>query len=508
LTALLLALLLDAPPTVAVLPPDRLDSGPETLWVSEAVADMLPRALGLLGVPVVDRSDRLRVQETLGIPRVPLTRATSIRIASVLGASRLVVGTYEMKAEGLTLGLKTLDTERGTLSAPFMSTGPPEKFLASLYGLAWDIALSGPTPSPKTRADFLAQAPKVSFDALRAYGQGLGAGDPKSRVKLLKRALALDPTFDEARLALGRLELDEKESEAARLVLSQVRSESLARQARFLEGVALLGLGRYKEAEALYGELAKEKASPAVLNNQAVALLRLEGRPKPASVPLKAAVEAAPGATDLVYNLGFALLVEGEPEAAAFWLRGVVREAPDDSYARLLLVWALRKAKRDDEANEEWKALMGLQPTSESLATPDFSRRFERVLPGERIVLLDPDRRSDAELARGLIARAEELVPKDADEALRELGRAEALDPCAPGVHHAMARAYLGRGAKDQAAEEFHRALWCKEEVPVRLELMLLLKDLGKAAEARAEAARILKVDPQNEAARKLIPPD
>jgi hypothetical protein len=70
-----------------------------------------------------------------------------------------------------------------------------------------------------------------------------------------------------------------------------------------------------------------------------------------------------------------------------------------------------------------------------------------------------------------------------------------------------MAAALVARGDKPQATDELRRSLWCKEDTAVRLQLMMLLKELGKADEARAQAARILKADPGNEAARKLLPP-
>jgi Flp pilus assembly protein TadD len=399
--------------------------------VGEVVADTLPRALASLGTPVVLRGDRLLAEEALGIPHVALTRATSLRIGEALGAARLLVGTYELGEGGLKLSLRLLNVERGTLSAPFIAQGPPDKALESLYGIAWDLALSSPSPPSGSRAEFLKRAPPVAIEALRAYGQALATGDPKGRLKLLRRALAQDPLFDPTRLALGKLHLDSKEYEEAERVLAQVKASSpVARGARFLEGIALLGLGRYKEARDLYAALAAQGASPAILNNEAMALLRLGAGPEKASDLLKKAVELSPGANDLVFNLGWALLMEGEAEASAFWLKGVVREDARDTNARLLLVWALRAAKRDEEAVEEWRGLTDRAPSLNALASPDFSRRFERILPSERLVLLDQDRRSDVELARACMARSEKLLASsDAEGALRELLRAATLDP-------------------------------------------------------------------------------
>jgi tetratricopeptide (TPR) repeat protein len=509
--SLVLALLLEASlptGTLAVFPPDGVSSGPDAVWVGEAVSEALPRALAILGAPVVERSDRLQAEEALGIPLVSLTRATCIRIGDALGASRLVVGGYEMKDGELTLSLRLLDVGRGTLSAPFISSTAQEKVLESIYGLAWDIALSSSTPPAMSRGDFLSKVPQVSFEAFKTYGQGLASTDAKNRVKLLKRSLSLDPRFDGTRISLGRLHLQSKEYQEAAKVLAQVPSSSpFARRARFLEGVAFLGLGRYKEAQLLYSELALSQVSPAVLNNEAVALLRLGGKEK-ASEALKRAVEMAPGASDLVFNLGWALLVEGEAEPAVFWLRGVVREDARDTNARLLLVWALSKAKREEEANEEWNGLTERAPSLGTMSLPDFTRRFERILPSERLLLLDQDRRSDVELAEVCLARADKLLASsDPAGALRELVRAATLDPYGARVHQRMATLLAARGDKQQAIDELRTSLWCKEDTGVRVELMILLKELGKEPEARAQAARILRTQPGNEAALRVLPP-
>ena len=70
----------------------------DTAWIGEAFSDLLPRALLRAGVNAVTRDDRLRAQAALEIPPVALTRATSIRLAEALGATRLVVGTTRSRA--------------------------------------------------------------------------------------------------------------------------------------------------------------------------------------------------------------------------------------------------------------------------------------------------------------------------------------------------------------------------------------------------------------------------
>lgn len=505
------ALLLAAAPAgvVVVAPPEPAGgSAGDSAWIAQAVADGLPRALGLLGVPVVERSDRLRAQEALGLPAgAAPSRATAIRLAEALGASRLVVGTYEWSDPQLRLSLRLLDVERAALSAPFIATGPLATVGDLVNALAWDIALSGPSAPTRTREQFQAALRPVPFEALRTYAEGLAAPEPAARLKLLHRALVLHPAYEVARLTLGRTELETREWAAAFETFGKIEAASpYARTARFLQGVALLQQGRYREAGDLYVALVAEKTTPGALSNHASALLRLKSTYPRASAVYRRAVDLEPSSADLPFNLGWALLVEGDNDAAAFWLRGVVDGEPRDNQARLLLTWALRRAGRTEEADEEWTALSAASSSYEALANPDLSRRFERVQTSERALLLDREGRSDAELAATHVSRAASLAEAgNLEGAEAELTRAAYLDPYAPRVHLLLGRALRRRGEREKALRELRMSLWCRDDPAVRLELASLLKDMGREAEARAEAKRVLESDPSSEAARKLV---
>ena len=87
--------------------------------------------------------------------------------------------------------------------------------------------------------------------------------------------MSLHPGYDEAVLASSRLLVDAGSFEEARDAVARVVPGSpFAREARFLDGVALLGLGRSREADVLFAELAGREPTAAVLGNRAVARLR------------------------------------------------------------------------------------------------------------------------------------------------------------------------------------------------------------------------------------------
>jgi tetratricopeptide (TPR) repeat protein len=489
-----------AAPTL-VLPPTGPNDAARA-WVAEAVANDLPRALRELGVPVVDDADRRRAHEVLQIPLVRLTRATSVRIAEALGAARMVTGTWQASSGRLSLALRMLDVERGTLSAPLRADGPEEALPQLLRNLAWDIALASETPPAGTREEFLRRASKVPFEAYRLLGRGLAGPDAATRRRFLRQAIALHPGYDAARVELGRLQVTARDGALAADNLARVSASSpVAREARFLQGVALLDIGRYQEAAALYAALARSDASGAVLNNYALALLRA-GQPTSApraSEVLKQALHGAKGAPEIPFNVGFALFLEGDAEAAAFWMRGVLRESPEDAHARVVLCWALRRTGREADADAEWRPLVAVAPAFESLRDPEPERRFERVLLWERPLAVDEAEWGNPQFAASHLGRAEKLTEAgDLEAAERELVQAAYLDPYGDRAHVLLARMHRRRGDRDKAASELRMALWLKDDAPVRLELAGLLKEMGRDGEARSEAQRVLKLLPGN----------
>jgi tetratricopeptide (TPR) repeat protein len=499
-----------AEPGLLVVPPEGNGTGPDAAWVGEAVSDLLPRALAQAGLSAVSREDRLRAQQALEIPRVPLTRATAIRVAEAAGAARLVTGTYTLDARGLTLELRMLDVERASLSTPFVVAGPLTGLADLVQTVAWDLALAGPGAPTATRDEFFARRLGVPYEALEAYGQGLLAREPAAQQRQLERALSLAPGFQEARLALGRLQIETREFGAAVDTLDRVPEDAQAyRAARFQLGVALLELGRYHDAAGVYAALVRADPSAAVLNNHALALLRDAPRDVRASQVLRKALEADPESTDLAFNLGFALLVEGDAAGAEVQLHSVLEREPLDGHARVLRVWALRQAGREPEAQQEWKGVLAMAPSYEKLSSPDFARRFERIQPAERPLLVSRQGRTVAEVIAGLIGRADRLTADgDPAGALRELTRAAYLDPYAPRIHVLLAQAHRARGEREKALNEYQMALWSQDDPDVRAQMAGLLKEMGRLSEARAEAERVLKRDPAHEPARRVLAGD
>ena len=73
-------------------------------WLSEAAAVLVSEGLGTRGVGVVPRDDRVAVFDRLQLPMsFPLTRATTIRVGDLIGASEIVSGEIKL---GQTLAVR------------------------------------------------------------------------------------------------------------------------------------------------------------------------------------------------------------------------------------------------------------------------------------------------------------------------------------------------------------------------------------------------------------------
>lgn len=477
---LVLAAALAATGRVVVFPPAGPDRGAPG-WIGAAVEETLPRALQRAGVDALPAADRRRALEALGITGPAVTRASGVRVAEALSARWILFGSWDLGGAQLSLTLQPFDMASAELRAPLVARGPLEDIGRLVGELARELAGRGPAPAPQG-------PPPAPFTALRALGEGLAARDPELRIQGVRRALALHPGYLEAALGLARLLYDAARFAEAREVLGGLAAESpLARERLFLDGACLLGLDRHAEADVVYAGLAARESTASVLANRAAARLRLSSVPAGASTLLRQALDAAPFAAELPFGLGWAHLVEGDSEAAVFWLRDAVRYAPSDALARLALSWALRGTARADEADEQWRAATALDPSLVSQRIADPERRLERLLPSETALALDSARAADARQARAHAARGEALLAAgETEAAIVELERAVQLEAKAAEPHRLLGRSYGARGDRERALLELRTALLCREDPSLRREIADLLRAAGREAEARS----------------------
>src|SRR5215217_7423527 len=131
------------PPTPAassrylVIPFGNVTRDPRVYWLSEGSAVVLTDDLQALGRPAIVRDDRLRAFERLRVPNVPtLSHATVIRLGQIVGAAQVVLGSFELKGEVLTVRARTIRLDTGRISSDISEIGS----LTDVFGVFGHVA--------------------------------------------------------------------------------------------------------------------------------------------------------------------------------------------------------------------------------------------------------------------------------------------------------------------------------------------------------------------------------
>src|SRR5215467_4561684 len=109
-----------SPPPVTgrqlVVPFENAAHEPRLYWLSEASAIALTDDLIALGAQAFSRDERLRAFDQLRVPPVAtLSDATIIRVGQVVGAAQVVIGTFELKGDVLTVRARSIRLDAGRM---------------------------------------------------------------------------------------------------------------------------------------------------------------------------------------------------------------------------------------------------------------------------------------------------------------------------------------------------------------------------------------------------------
>jgi tetratricopeptide (TPR) repeat protein len=437
-----------------------------------------------------------------------------IRIGQLVGAAQVVVGSLQTENDTLVVHARSIALDTGRVQADVTERGP----LPELFAIVERIARRMAPPSEKSSADIAAQHPPVTV--FEAFIKGLLAETPATAITYLRAALAGQPSFDRARLALWDVYTDQGDHGLALAAVASVRDDSpWVRRAQFLAGLSQLNLKKLDEAFATFSALADADPSPALLNNLGVVQLRRGGTPQagqPAYFFNKAAA-ADPDDEDFLFNLGYAYWLDRDPQAAIYWLREAVRRTPADADAHFVLGAALAGGNNSAEATRERELARRLSDAYEPTTRPGgdaVPRGLERVkneveLPHARAIgarLATSEQRSNEELARFYLERGQRLFQQENDrEAIGELNHAIYLSPYLADAHLLLGRARLRTGRVQDAIAAFKIVIWSAESAEAHAALGEAYRQAKDADAARAEAERALALDPQSADARQLL---
>ena len=501
-------------PRILVMPFENVTREGRLFWLTEASAVLLTDDLNALGAGAITRVERQQAFERLQVPPAAvLTDATVIRIGQLVGASQVVVGSLQMENDTIVVRARSIALDTGRVPVDVTERGPLPELFATFERIARRMAPASTVSS----VDVEKQHPPVSV--FEAFIKGLLADTPATAISYLRGALAGQPSFDRARLALWDVYNEQGDHALALAAVVSVTDESpWYRRARFLAGLSQLHLKKYDEAFATFKALADAEPSPALLNNLGVVQLRRGTTP--AGQPeyfFNKAADADPDDEDFLFNLGYAYWLNRDPQAAIYWLREAVRRNPADADAHFVLAAALGAANNAAEATRERELARRLSEAYAPSKRPGgdaVPKGLERVkqevgLPHARQIgarLATSEQRSTEELARFYLERGQRLFQQENDrDAIVELNHAIYLSPYLPEAHLLLGRALLRTGRVLEAIAAFKIVLWSGETAEAHAALGEAYRQAKDANSARAEAERALALDPASADARQLL---
>ncbi len=506
-----------AEPWWLVVPFESVNRDPRGSWLGEGSAVMLTETLVMVGARAISREDRIRAFERVRVPAVAaLSHATVIRLGQVVGATHVVVGTFELHDGALTVRARAIQLQSGRMSPEIVETGLLDATVELYARVARQLV-----PDAEFDLERLeGRAPPPT--AFEQYIKGVLAESPATQIAFLNQALRLHPGFQRVRVALWRAHTDLGEHQVALNVVRFVPPEDrLARRAGFLAGVSLLHLGQYQQAYDTFAALHQDLPDPALVNNLGIVQLRRSaGAPgRPASEYFRDAVTLDEGDPDLLFNLGYALWREGHVDRAVGTLREAVRRSPADDAAHYVLGVALYASGQAEEASREkdlarrlssdyaeWEAK---QPADD--AAPDGLERvkgdFEvpASLRAEQIIVA-AGARDQRELAARHLDAGRRLIEAERDgEAVAELRRAVYLSPYLSEAHLLLGQVYLRLGRVQDAVDALKISIWSEDTVAARLALAEAYVQARDISAARTELEIVAGRDPDHADVPRLL---
>ncbi len=499
---------------VLVMPFENVAHDGKIVWLSEAAAVLLADDLNAMGTQAITREERQEAFDRLQVPpAAALTDATVLRLAQLVGATSVVLGTIRMDGDDLVADAREVVIDAARLRKRVGARGP----LADLFDTFQRVAGQLAPTSSRTAEEVARQHPPVAV--LESYIKGIVAENPAIAISYLRAALDMQPSFDRARLALWEAYTEQGDHQAAlTAVAATVPTSPLATRSRFRRGLSLLELQRLDEAFDLFKELSDDQPTAAVFNNLGVIQLRRGGWPPPGPPTFFFDRAAALDATDsdLFFNLGYAYWQVREAGAATYWLREAVRRNPADGEAHYVLAAALAAGGNATESARERELARRLsstfaewdkRPAGEAVPNGLERVKADVALPALRRVD-DPQGvgRDQRALATFYVQRGQRLYEREMDrDAAAELNRALFLSPYDAEANLLLGRVHQRAGRLSEAIGSYKVAIWSAETAAAHAALAAAYAEAKDDESAKSAAARALELDPASVEARQVL---
>jgi len=482
-----------------VLPFDNRTGQPSLEWIREAAPEILGSRFQSAGFAPMSREDRLYALDHLGLPEgFHPSRATALKLAQTLDADSIVVGSFVTDGSGIIAEAQVVDVPRLRMSQAVTARGEMKDLIEVFDTLAWRLTKQLDPQFTVAEETFVAAGSGMRVDAFEQYIRGITEPDHEERLRHLNQAVALNPAFGPAWMALGREDYNGQQYELAAAAFAKVGpNDPDALQAGFYRGLGLVFSGNYAKAEQSFAAVAQVLPLAEVVNNEGVAVSR-QGHDGTAL--FRQAVAADANTADYHFNLAVSLKRHGDAASALAELKQCLKLRPNDSEAQTLEEdWKAPPGKQDADAEAKADPLERIARNFDAVAFRQAAQMLDQV-DEARLTALPPEQR-----ALKLSAQARDYLDKGLLlEAERLYQTALASDDRVPEVHAGLAEIRERTGDKAEARKEARTSLELMPSIQAYLVMGRLDLAAGHLDEASYDVGEALRIEPGNKKVQDL----
>jgi len=479
--------------TLLILPFENQSHAPGLEWISESFPVVLNQRMSSGSMYIIGRDERLYAFDRLGIPAgVKLARATVFEVAQQMDVDYVVLGHYNFDGQNFQASAQLLDMKTFRLSSEVSESGPLTNLIDLQSALAWDLLRVLDPNQLASRNQFVTASAPIRLDALENYVRGIMAGSDAEKIKRLREAVRLSPSYSLALLQLGKTYYAQRDYKDAVPVLKQVAKDSpQAQEANFYAGLSSYYAGDFATAEASFAFVASEMPLTEVYNNLGVVSSR---RGKNAAEFFHKAVQADPKDSDYHFNLGVALLRAGDTAGAIAQLREAVALHAEDKEAKGLL-----DSLTLSHVAPASLPLERIKSNYDETSFRELAMEIDNVHE-QRLANSGPQAHSDYHVEQGINLLMQGFVT-EAEKEFEEAIRSNSLNAAA---HSGMARTREKLNDFARARSEANLALKLQPSAEAHTILGELSLKEGDMQTAQAESDKALALDSSCTAARAL----
>jgi tetratricopeptide (TPR) repeat protein len=509
-----------------VFPFENAGASPRLDWLSEGLEELTIQKLSAAGQQVYSHAGRTAELDRYGLPQsARLSHATMLRIGSELDADYIVFGKFSSDGNALTLQARILRVNPAGLLPAVQESGKLDSLMDVHSKLIWRLLAGNDRAYPLSLAEFSKLQRPLRLDAFEHYIRGLLANEDDAKIREFREASRLEPDWPDPAFALGQVYYGRRDCDSALPWLGHVPRTSLRyAEAVFATGVCRLWMDQPDKAEAIFVSLQEALKDnlvsgadlPEILNNLGVARAR-QGKTAEAIPVLRRAAELDPEEDDYPVNLGLVYLRGNEFAKAVDEFRDATEREPETAEDRSLLIFALNKAGKKEEADEAKDAASeALGPGALPVVKPENFAKSERVkldLDTSALQLenlsqqkaIAPGNEPADSSAVSLVRKGrQELSAGRLDTAEAAFRAALAADSGDPAAHRGLADIARRRNKLDDAVKELQAALARRDSAVDHVSLARIYIEQKKNDQARAELERALKLAPNYAEAKQL----